>query len=78
MEDINDGSAKMTSATIDGDINDPKTKEELINSSNYDEFKFNPAGKKEFSSSDYEKLKILNETRLSILNSFKYLSFSCC
>lgn len=40
MEDINDGSAKMTSATIDGDINEPKTKEELINSSNYDEFKF--------------------------------------
>lgn len=39
----------------------------------YDEFKFNPAGKKEFSSSDYEKLKTLNETRLSILNSFKYL-----
>ena len=40
MEDINEGSVKMTSATLNGDINDPKTKEELINSCNYDEFKF--------------------------------------
>lgn len=39
----------------------------------YNEFIFNPSGKNKFSNSDYEKLKVLNDTRLKVLNSFKYL-----
>lgn len=40
MEDINESNVKLSSAPSKGDIDDPKTKEELINSSSYDEFKF--------------------------------------
>lgn len=39
----------------------------------YEEFKFNPSGKKDFSEYDYGLLKYLNEARISIINPIRYL-----
>lgn len=39
----------------------------------YEEFKFNPSGKKDFNENDYKKLALLNEARISIINPIRYL-----
>lgn len=38
----------------------------------YQEFKFNPNGKKDFTEKDYKKLEELNELKISIINPIKY------
>lgn len=39
----------------------------------YQEFKFNPSGKKDFNENDYKKLALLNDARVSIINPIRYL-----
>ena len=46
---------------------------DLENKPFYEEFIFNPNGKKDFNEHDYEKLNILNDIRMEIINPIKYL-----
>ena len=39
----------------------------------YEEFKFNPSGKKDFNENDYKKLALLNGARVSVINPIRYL-----